>query len=423
MQLGTLRDTERTLRHQCETLDPDAVALPDVLALFRTLDAITRLAQGAKLRLTRKLDDAGCHRLDGSRDTAEFLARTTGTTVTAARDALATSKRLADQPATDAVVAAGQVSVDQANAVSDAAAADPTAEQSLLGTAQSGTLRHLRDRCATTKANAHPDDRARRDAIHKARSCRTWRDTEGAWNLAMRHLPEVGAEIEALLAPYTNAHWDAARKAGTHEPRHAYAADGLLDLVRASKAGPDTAPKGARRADTKLFVHIDAQTLLTGQRRAGSVCHIDGLGPVDIDWVRTIYGEAFVVALIEDGHDIRRLVHLGRQVTAAQRSAMEARGHCCETPDCNVTWGLEIDHIKDWALTRVTTLDDLAWHCHQHHDQKHQLGYRLTGPPGQRVWTAPDGTIIARDPDPPPGPAAADPPTTDPTLFADPSAA
>ena len=151
-----------------------------------------------------------------------------------------------------------------------------------------------------------------------------------------------------------------------------------------------------------MFVHIDLATLQAGRTQPGSVCHIDGVGPVDVDHVRSLLGEAFVVALINDAVDIRSVVHLGRQVTAHQRSALEARGYHCEVPGCAVTWGLEIDHRADWALTGTTTLDELVWLCRHHHDQKTHHHYRITGPPGHRTWTAPDGTT--RHTRPPPDP-------------------
>jgi hypothetical protein len=409
-----MRSIERELRGQCEALDPDAVPLPGVVALFSALERIAKLAAGAKLRLARKLDDAGAAAASGARDTAEYLAAHTGTSIVAARDALVTSRRLVDQPATDAALAAGQLSDVQAAVVADAVAADPAAERGLLDTARRWSMRDLKAQCARTKANAHPDDRARREAIHQARSCRTWTDVEGAWNLSMRHLPEVGAQIEALLAPYTHARHEAARQAGAHQSRDAYRADALLDLARASTTTGSQVPKGASRADTKVFVHIDLPTLQRGATQPGSIGHIDGIGPVDVDHVRSLLGDAFVVALLNDTIGVRSVVHLGRQVTAHQRTALEARGYRCEVPGCTITRGLEIDHLTGWALTHTTTLDDLAWNCPHHHHQKTHHGYRLTGPPGNRTWTAPNGTTRQHHP-PPDTPEA--------TLFADPSAA
>jgi hypothetical protein len=407
MELGSMHEFERDLRACCEGLDPDAVPLADVLPAFRCLERIAKLVEGAKLRLLRKLDDVGVGQLSGCRDTAEFVARTTGSTVGAARDALATSARLPQQHATDLALASGRISGEQARAVSGAVAADPSAERSLLRAAPGRTLRDLRRRCTEVRANAHTDDRARWEAIRRARSCRTWTDAEGAWNLQVRHLPEVGAEIEALLAPFAHARFEAGRRSGEWEPREAYAADGLLDLARAAGSGRSAAPTGARRADTKVFVHIDLATLQSGERRPGTTCHIDGVGPVDVAHVRSLLGEAFVVALVENGQDVRRVIHLGRQVTAHQRSALEARGYRCEVPGCEVSWGLEIDHTTEWARSRTTTLDQLAWLCRHHHRQRTHQGARLAGDVGQRTWIPPAGRPAADPAHGPPGSRAA----------------
>ncbi|HUG84550.1 MAG TPA: HNH endonuclease signature motif containing protein, partial [Euzebya sp.] len=116
--------------------------------------------------------------------------------------------------------------------------------------------------------------------------------------------------------------------------------------------------------------------------------------------------------------------HYGRQATAHQRTALEARGYECEVPHCRSTHLLEIDHIRDWAWSKQTVLTDLAWHCRTHHDQKTSHRYRLHGPPGQRTWTDPTGRIISQDQ--PDSPATADQPdptrrtaATEPTVTAD----
>jgi hypothetical protein len=112
---------------------------------------------------------------------------------------LVTSERLATQANADAAVANGDLSRDQTTIVADAVAADPTAEQGLLDTAQQSSVKNLRAQAAAVKANADSDPAATRERLRRSRSRRTWKDREGAWNLALRHLPEVGAEIEALL--------------------------------------------------------------------------------------------------------------------------------------------------------------------------------------------------------------------------------
>ncbi len=48
-----------------------------------------------------------------------------------------------------------------------------------------------------------PDERGAR--LHCQRSLRTWKGSDGSWNLSLRNTPEAGAEIEAALAPLHEA--------------------------------------------------------------------------------------------------------------------------------------------------------------------------------------------------------------------------
>jgi hypothetical protein len=369
------------------------VPLPEVVDLYEELIAIENLAAGGKLRLLRKLDEAPMPFGPGVRSKEEEIARRSGSSVGKAREAMSTSKRLRDQAGTDEALRRGELSEEQAKTVSDGAGKDAEAERELLRTAKRKPLRDLKRKAAETKAKAQPDPAARREAIRRSRFCRRWTDAEGAGFLLLRHLPEATAEIESFLAPFTQAAFDAARKAGEHESHDAYRADGLLAMARASKNGGCARPKGASRAETKVFVHVDLETLVRGRlaEGAGAMCHIDGIGPVDLAWVRSVMGDAFVVALLKDRVGVRDVIHLGRQVTAHQRSAMEARGHRCEVPGCDATHGLEIDHVTGWTATHTTELDDLVWLCGHHHDQKTHRGARLTGPPGTRTWHPPPG--------------------------------
>jgi hypothetical protein len=198
----------------------------------------------------------------------------------------------------------------------------------------------------------------------------------------------------------------------------------MLAMARATTHGSGCdRPKGASRAETKVFVHIDLESLVKSHlaEGAGATCHIDGIGPVDVAWVRSVMGDAFVAALFEDREGVRDVVHLGRRVTAHQRTAMEARGYRCEVPGCSATHGLEIDHVTGWAATRTTRLDDLMWLCGHHHDQKTHRGARLTGPPGNRTWHPPPPTTGAsgsRSPSPSEPPVVSGAPVGQPDLFA-----
>jgi hypothetical protein len=115
------------------------------------------------------------------------------------------------------------------------------------------------------------------------------------------------------------------------------------------------------------------------------VCEIDGTGPIPVHVAREMLTDAYIAAVVVDGVDIKRVAHLGRSVTAHQRTALYARDPECVVPGCHVTTRLEIDHVEPWAATRITRIDALARLCHFHHALKTREGWTLRVPPGH--WT------------------------------------
>ncbi|CAN5704866.1 hypothetical protein BH20ACT2_BH20ACT2_26250 [soil metagenome] len=236
-----------SFRELCTQLDPDAVPLPEAPAMWSAFDTIEKLAAGAKCRLARRVDESKAWRRQGHRSAADWIASQAGTSPGRARAGLETSKRLASLPGTDEAVRAGELSGEQADAVADAASAAPEAEQRLLGTAKRRPLRDLREECARAKARA-ADEQARHERLHRQRALHTFKGTDGSWNLRLRNTPEVGAEIEAALAPITDRIFNDARLQGRHEPREAYAADALTELAR-TDTNTDAAADGEGEGD------------------------------------------------------------------------------------------------------------------------------------------------------------------------------
>ncbi len=424
-----VRSIETALRALCSALDPDDVPLPEASGLWEGLDAIERLAGGAKCRLARRVEQSQAWRRRGDRSAADWMARTSGATTGRARADLETSKQLASLPGTDRAVAEGKLSDPQAVAVADAASADPEAESRLLGTAERAGLRDLRDECGRTKARTE-DEQTRATRLHRQRSMRTWKGADGSWNLQMANTPEVGAQIEAVLAPVRDRIFHDARIEGRHEANEPYAADALTEVIldgtvvpAAADATPadidaPVAPSSeeisspvanraarrrarSRRPDTKVIALIDYEALKRGAAEPGETCEIAGVGPVAVSTVRSLLGDAFGAAVVTNGVDVFNVAHLGRSASAAQRTALEARGYRCEVPGCDANLGLEIDHIEDWNMTHRTSLDCLCWLCRRHHLDKTHRGWRLQGPPGNRIWVPPPGGASPPGPDPP----------------------
>jgi hypothetical protein len=216
------------------------------------------------------------------------------------------------------------------------------------------------------------------------RAVRRWTDDDGMGNLLLRLPPEDMAEVDAALKPRIDRAFADARQAGRFEPVERYAADVVRDLL--AGGGGDAAPvrrSQAVRPEKKVIALIDLATLNRGSVEGDERCEIAGVGPVSVSAIRALLSDAFLAVVIKDGVDVLHVTHLGRQVTATQRTALEARsGGACEV--CGSRYLLDIDHNEGWALTLDTRLEDLSWFCWHCHGTKTRHDLRVEGPVGAR---------------------------------------
>ena len=147
------------------------------------------------------------------------------------------------------------------------------------------------------------------------------------------------------------------------------------------------------------FVHvmIDHEPLVRGSTLPGETCEIPGTGPVNVEWVRSLLGEAFVTAIVKKGKDITTVAHLGRHIPAELKTAMIVSGRECSIEGCTGREYLELDHCEvDHAQGGPTAKWNLTWMCSIHHTRKTQgwilgppdpeTGKRSLDPPGS--WRA-----------------------------------
>ena len=164
--LGQLRDA---MGRYAAGFDPALLSCEDAAVVVAEAVALENMAATVKALAALRAAGGEAWMGAGVRSAAHDLARTTGTSVRQASDALATARRLESLPALAAAARAGRVSAQQTEAVADAAAVDPAAERRLVELAATSSLAELREECARVRAGARPDAEARRKAIHDRR--------------------------------------------------------------------------------------------------------------------------------------------------------------------------------------------------------------------------------------------------------------
>jgi hypothetical protein len=383
----TLSELRSAMSDYATLFDATAVSAHDAARVIDDAAAIEKMAATVKSLAAARVAETELWRRDGDPSAAHHLARTTGTPVGHARDALESALRLQALPAIDAAARRGELSAQQVAVITDAASADPGAEARLLNQACSGSYAELRDECARTKANV-ADLEERRRRIHRQRYLRNWTDTEGAALLQMRDNPEVVAGIMAAVEPIRDELSENARRDGRRERDDAHAADALAELAR--RAEGSSGGKRSRRA--KVLARVDLTRLLGNPPAGDDVCEIAGFGPVAPSAIRDLIDteDPFLAAVVTKGKDVVGVAHLGRRPNAHQQTALEWLYPTCAVEGCNRLAYLETDHREDWSKAHATIFELFDRFCGHHHDLKTRQNWALVEGCGKRAFVPPD---------------------------------
>jgi len=398
-----LSELRATLHAFAASFDASCLSPHDLRCVLADAAAIENMAATVKALAAARVAETSMWKRAGDRSPAHHLARTTGMSVTAAAVSIEAAQRLGSLPVAADAARHGELSAPQLAAVTSAAIAAPAAEQSLVSLARRTSLRELRDECAKTRCNAHPDPEARRRAIHSERCLRTYTDGDGAGHLHLRDNPERIALVMSTVGVIRDELFESARLDGRRESLDAYAADALFELARrydqhtsevASTVDPTPGRRRRKRgaARSKLLVRVDLPTLLRGYPIEGETCEIVGYGPLAVSAVRDMIdsGDPFLTAVATSGKQVQGVAHLGRRHTAHQQTALEWLNPTCAREGCNALAYLENDHRIDWSQSHVTLVDWSDRLCGHDHDLKTRQGWSLVEGTGKRAFVPPD---------------------------------
>ncbi|AKL73027.1 protein of unknown function DUF222/HNH endonuclease [Actinobacteria bacterium IMCC26256] len=372
-----LRNAHTELQSAMAAIEVDVVDAAGARELVGLADEVRRSGDALRTVAVGQVERTNGWRGQGAKSISEWLSIETDCAHYEAQSVVMLAGQLQHLPVTQAALRSGTLSGTQAIEVARGAIVAPNTETQLLNLATYATVRDLRD--ATSRVVAAATDEAERHRqVHKSRSLKWWVGEDGACNLKGRMTVANGALVKAALAPFEDSIFKQARKSGNHERPEAYAADALIALCERAS---DKASGGGRTKTTHpnavINIRIDIDALKRGHTDHGEVCEIAGVGPIPVATATEYLGEAFLKLLVIDGVDIKTVAHMGRAIPAPLRTALEERDRVCQVPTCDMSLGLEIDHIKPFAEGGPASLENLVRLCKRHHLQKTHDGYRL----------------------------------------------
>ena len=241
--------------------DARLLSTSDAGEVVRVCSRIQASVESVKALAAARVAEGNSWQVEGYRSAADQLARVSGVSPSSATRTLQTGKRLASQPEVSKAALSGELSLEQAAAVSDGVAANPSAVGELLDAARDGSLVELNDKVAKIKA-ASCDPEARRKQIHAKRCLRRWTDRDGAFNAQMYGNPEDGASVWRMIDPIRRRLIVLRREkgAGSRESLDTLDYDALMTLA-ALAAGAEAEVDLRDLLDLGLFPQLDGGLL------------------------------------------------------------------------------------------------------------------------------------------------------------------
>ena len=377
----SLRAAVSALGNYVSTFDPRDMDHDTLLSAADLFARASKLAGAGTLLVAPVIDELGAFRRNGHRNTADFLASLNGVSTGAAIGMVNTGKKLQESPETESDVRNGDLSATQAGVITGAHKHD---QKKLRKAAKRRGMKGLKEeaeRCAAAR-RSEEDAMERYRRVQRDRYLRMF-ERDGGVAGSFFVTPDEAARIKSGIAAERERLFRQAHRDGNYENNDAYAIDALVNVVAGA------APKPAR-PKAALSLRADMTAIIRGWLELGEKCEIEGVGPIPVTVARWLLGSANAYGELVDGNDVRAITTMTRMIPTKLDRALRARSLTCEVPGCDVSVGLERDHIDGVAEGGPTSLDNLCLLCRLHHRLKTLFGWRLTGPPGRREWSRPE---------------------------------
>ena len=288
----------------------------------------------------------------------------------------------------------------------------------LVEVAKAGTVEQFTRRLDLESKRLQDDDGLDRLARQRRNvRARTWVDSEGMWNLAVKFDPVTGVKIAARIDAMVQALFgetvpvecpDDPIEKQRYLAAHAVARL-LLDEALGNEPANDTdVDTGAGSATTappahpkpgrpEFVVVIDADA----ESQVGPVGEFSIPVEIPTRVLATLAGDADIHAVVVRNGIVLHApgeLNLGRTTrlaNRAQRRALRGLYRCCAIPGCTVAYDrCKLHHVIWWRNQGRTDLDNLLPVCSIHHTKIHHDGWIIElGPHRQLTLRLPDGRV------------------------------
>jgi len=316
---------------------------------------------------------------DGARDLTQWVSARFGLRYSTAGQLVGVARRLEDLPLLRERFAAGELSLDQVDAISRIAT--PATEEALIEEAL-GLSNAALDRAAR---RANPPSVEDERAVWEKRWLMIQPSLDGTEGRLHARLP--GAELH-LVETAIRSRADRIPvnpETGMFDPYPVRLADGLVELCATS--GDESSPP------VQVTVHADLEAL-TLTTETGGVAELQA-GPVLAnETARRLACDAIVEAAVYDDCRILGVGRLTRMIPGWLRRQLWHRDGGCIFPGCTDRGWIHGHHIQHWADGGPTNLNNLVLLCGFHHRFLHENSWTIEGDPtGKLTFRKPDGRI------------------------------
>lgn len=324
---------------------------------------------------------------DGSPNLVQWVSARFGWRHSTAVQLVRVARRLEDLPLLRERFAAGELSLDQTDAISKLAT--PETEEAVISECL-GLSNPALDRAAR---RAHPP--SSEDGVA------SWRDR---WLSIQYTLDGIRGHLAADLPGMEMSMVESSIReradrippnpeSGMFDPYPQRMADGLVELC-STTGDENTSPP------TRIIVHADLEALIEGSETG--VAEIEGGPVIANETARRLSCDPILQCALYDHRKVLGIGRRSRLIPAWLRRQLWFRDGGCRWPGCPFPGWLHAHHKTHWADGGPTDLDNLILLCGYHHRFLHEHEWTIKDDGyGKPVFRRPDGRIY---PPVPPGP-------------------